>query len=444
VWTLYAILLDSFRLQGAINFPDGVSPTDEVFSPRNRECYFRNNGAVPKRGILSWGSPTQGKMNRRLDLLKKLSQVVSHQESGVDTLKDILNNIWKTLFAERSVFAKYFRSDHVRDEGTVYRLRYDFYELVPNLPGRPPAAAWWRCDRCGAVSLHNLRGICPTYRCDGHLEVCNPAAAFADNHYRQLYLGLRPIHLAVEEHTAQLTGEAAARLQEKFVQGEVNVLSCSTTFELGVDVGELEAVLLRNVPPETANYIQRAGRAGRRTDATAFALTFCQRRSHDLSYFQEPERMISGRVQSPYFELLNEKIIRRHIHAVALGIFFCQHPELFGNVASFFFSNANQENAGPEEVQILLEQHPALVQETLQRLVPPALQATLDLQGWGWLSELFDQEKGRLHIAALEVRTARVRSSAVPPRSADPASAHRYRQRAAMSHPRACDPSRRP
>src|SRR5262249_13383693 len=153
----------------------------------------------------------------------------------------------------------------------------------------------WRCKRCGSISLHNLKGVCPTYRCDGHLEACDPTATFADNHYRQLYLGIEPLRMTVEEHTAQLTGEAAARLQEKFVQGEVNVLSCSTTFELGVDVGELEAVLLRNVPPETANYIQRAGRAGRRTDATAFALTFCQRRSHDLTHFQEPERMISGR-----------------------------------------------------------------------------------------------------------------------------------------------------
>jgi ATP-dependent helicase YprA (DUF1998 family) len=404
-WTLYAILLDSFRLQGAIGFPDGVSPADEAFSPRNRECYFRNNGAVPNRGILSWSSPARGKMNRRLDFFKRLSRTVSDQEGEEERLKEILNGIWRSLSSQGSPFVQYFRTDNIQNEGAVYRLRHDFHEIVPNVPSAQSDVPWWQCDRCGSVSLHNLRGVCSTYRCDGHLEICNPSVTFAGNHYRRLYLGIKPIRMAVEEHTAQLTGEAAARLQEKFVQGEVNVLSCSTTFELGVDVGELEAVLLRNVPPETANYIQRAGRAGRRTDATAFALTFCQRRSHDLTHFQEPERMIAGRVQPPYFELLNEKIIRRHVHAVALGMFFRQHPEIFGSVDSFFFPNSGQDSAGPERLQAFLEQHPASLREALHRIVPSDLQATLDVQGWGWLSELFDQQKGRLHIAAVKVRT---------------------------------------
>lgn len=405
-WTLYAILLDSFRFQSAISFPDGVSPADEAFSPRNREYYFRNNSADVKQRILSWSSPARGKLNRRLDFLGRLSQVTSGQKGKEDDLKAMLNNIWqKTLFVQGSVFAKYFRPDHVQGKGTVYRLRHDYYEIVPNIPGSTSEAPWWRCNRCGGISLHNLKGVCPTYRCDGRLDVCDPAATFTDNHYRRLYLGIEPIRMAVEEHTAQLTGEAAARLQERFVQGEVNVLSCSTTFELGVDVGELEAVLLRNVPPETANYIQRAGRAGRRTDATAFALTFCQRRSHDLTHFQEPKRMIAGRVQPPYFELLNEKIIRRHVHAVALGMLFRQHPELFGSVESFFFPVSNKDGAGPERFQAFLDQCPPSLQEALYRIVPPDLQATLDIQGWKWLSELFDQQRGRLYLATVEVRT---------------------------------------
>ena len=72
------------------------------------------------------------------------------------------------------------------------------------------------------------------------------------------------------------------------------MLSCSTTFELGVDVGELQAVLLRNMPPTTANYIQRAGRAGRRSGTAALVVTYAQRRSHDLSRYAEPETMLTG------------------------------------------------------------------------------------------------------------------------------------------------------
>ena len=400
-WELYALLLSSFRLQGAINFPDGVDPTDEAFTPRNREYYFRDNTSVPKRGILSWGSPAQGRRNRRLDLLTKLLPALNGQAGKAKDLKKTLSGIWKSL-VHNSAVASYFRQDQVKGEGTVYRLRHEFYEIVPNLPQLAADVPWWRCKRCGNVSLHNLRHVCPTYGCDGVLELCDPAAAFADNHYRRLYLGLKPIRMTVEEHTAQLTGQAAAELQDKFVRGEVNTLSCSTTFELGVDVGELEAVLLRNVPPETANYIQRAGRAGRRTDATAFSLTFCQRRSHDLAYFQEPERIISGRVQPPYFELRNEKIIRRHVNAVALGMFFQHRPEFFGNVEAFFFPSAP---AGPEQFRTFLEQHPPLLQDALRRIVPDELQDTLDVEGWGWGGELFDQTQGRLYLATEEVRT---------------------------------------
>ena len=396
---LYALLLSSFRLQGAVSFPDSVEPTDEAFAPRNREYYFRDNTSVRGKHILSWRSPAHGKKNRRLDLLTKLSRTLAN---GVAKEAETLAGIWRNLVDKNSAFADYFRQDNKRAEGIVYRLRHDYYEIVPNIDQTHSGVPWWRCKRCGNISLHNLREICPTYGCDGKLEACEPAAAFKDNHYRQLYLGLTPVGMTVEEHTAQLTGEAAAALQDKFTRGEVNTLSCSTTFELGVDVGELEAVLLRNVPPETANYIQRAGRAGRRADATAFSLTFCQRRSHDLTYFQEPERIISGRVRPPYFELRNEKIIRRHAHAVALGMFFQQHPNFFGDVKAFFFPS---DPAGPEQFQTFLEQRPRLLQEALHWIVPAELQDTLDITGWGWVGELFDEPQGRLHLATEEVRT---------------------------------------
>ncbi|MGQ4334766.1 helicase-related protein [Streptomyces hayashii] len=100
-------------------------------------------------------------------------------------------------------------------------------------------------------------------------------------------------------------------MQGEFVRGQVNALSCSTTFELGVDVGELQAVVLRNMPPSTANYVQRAGRAGRRADSAALVLTYAQRRPHDLSRFAEPERMIAGEVRAPIVPVDNVRIDRR-------------------------------------------------------------------------------------------------------------------------------------
>ena len=130
--------------------------------------------------------------------------------------------------------------------------------------------------------------------------------------------------LVAREHTAQLTSVYAARTQQEFLRGAVNVLSCSTTFELGVDVGELQSIVLRNMPPTTANYVQRAGRAGRRTKSAALVVTYAQRRSHDLSKFQDPESMIAGKLRAPYVPLANERIDRRHAHSVALAAFFRQ------------------------------------------------------------------------------------------------------------------------
>ena len=131
-----------------------------------------------------------------------------------------------------------------------------------------------------------------------------------------------PVPLSASEHTGQLTSIEAAEIQQRFIRGEINALSCSTTFELGVDVGELQSVVLRNMPPTTANYVQRAGRAGRRTDSAALIVTYAQRRSHDLSQYQNPVTMVAGEVRAPYVPLGNERIDRRHAHSVALAAFF--------------------------------------------------------------------------------------------------------------------------
>src|SRR5208282_1822298 len=107
----------------------------------------------------------------------------------------------------------------------------------------------------------------------------------------------------------------AREFQREFRDGKIHVLSCSTTFELGVDLGDLDTVFLRNVPPEAFNYAQRVGRSGRRRGYPGFALTYCRRNSHDLYHFVEPERILSGKVRPPALSLQNEKIITRHIVA---------------------------------------------------------------------------------------------------------------------------------
>ncbi len=282
-----------------------------------------------------------------------------------------------------------------RGAGVIYRMRPEYWELRPGILN--PELTWYYCDTCHNLTLTNLRGVCPTYRCPGTLRGCRPEDIFSDNHYRKLYTTIEPIGMEVKEHTAQLTSEAAAELQTQFIQGAVNVLSCSTTFELGVDVGELEAVLMRNVPPTAANYVQRAGRAGRRTTSTAFALTFAQRRSHDLTHFNDPIALVSGEVGTPHFTVANEKIVKRHIYATALASFWKRHPRTFGNVESFFFDGAER---GPEMFAAFLDGRPAGLQRSLCRIVPESMRMGLGVDDWSWVKGLLGDDNGVLMMAA--------------------------------------------
>ena len=158
------------------------------------------------------------------------------------------------------------------------------------------------------------------------------------DHPRDLYQEDLPDSLVVEEHTAQIDHEKAREFQKRFRDGKIHVLSCSTTFELGVDLGDLDVTFLRNIPPESFNYIQRVGRVGRRTGIPDFAITYCRRNSHDIYHFNDPVRMIRGRVFPPVLDLHNEKIISRHMTAAALSVFFRKNRDRFKSVESLLIN----------------------------------------------------------------------------------------------------------
>lgn len=395
VWTLYQVLLDSFRMRGAICFPEGVSLQDEGVAPRPREFFFTDG--MTGQGVLSWSPTGRGRMNGRLDYVMRVIRLGLGRELSEGEHLEALRGIWRSLQLEHSgsPWATMFTARRLPGGGFGYQMQPSAWQVVCG----SGAAAWYRCSKCQNLTLLNLRGVCPTYRCDGTLQPFDPDAEFAPNHYRRLYQTMRPAPLIVEEHTAQLTGQAASELQRRFVQGEVNVLSCSTTFEMGVDVGQLEAVFLRNVPPSAANYVQRAGRAGRRTEAAAFAVTYAQRRPHDLAHFHDPKMLVSGRIRAPHIEVRNEKIIRRHMYAVALAAFFRYAPDTFGTVGTFFF-----ERQGPEALHGFLAGRPVQVLEALRRIVPAELQGQLRIDDWAWVDDLLNQDRGALTLAAEAVR----------------------------------------
>ena len=122
--------------------------------------------------------------------------------------------------------------------------------------------------------------------------------------------------LEAREHTAQVTSEERQEREERFRQGDLPLLFCSPTMELGVDISQLNLINLRNVPPTPANYAQRSGRAGR-VGQPALVFTYCAGRSpHDQYFYREPAMMVAGTVAPPSIDLRNRDLIRSHVHAL--------------------------------------------------------------------------------------------------------------------------------
>ena len=400
-WSLVQILIDSLRYQGIVSFGEfGIEHSDEIFKPRNVDCYLRGSGSNPKKRVFSW-QPAEHRTNKRLDYLcRLLVRRGQPEEEAQKHAMQALKKLWDAVMHPNAPLATLFES------GLTHLGESNLWRLKPN---------WWqvslasdfdvlRCETCGTVSAFAVENVCPLTNCKGEMQKYTHGAR-TKNHYHNLFTTMKPVPLAIREHTAQLTKDEAFRAQQDFITGKVNMLSCTTTFEMGVDVGDLQCVFMRNMPPNPGNYIQRAGRAGRRADSAAIIVTYAQRRSHDYAYFDRWDLMVKGAVRPPVIRINNVKIARRHVHAEALAEYYRHQPDAFKDNLESLFDPAITRM---DELLHFVSERPPHLKEKLKRFIPSKLHEELGLDSWAWLDGSKGDEEVRRESFCERLRKAKV------------------------------------
>lgn len=342
----------------------------------------RRKAFIPTRASLS---------NKRLDYVSKLAHTCTPSISE-EKIIPFLKGIWNRILT-------YPEYEILLPADGAYRVNVERLNLSCD-------TKWYRCKSCKKITTHNVRNVCPTYKCDGMLEQIEPDQLFADNHYYRMYQEMEIRPLRIVEHSAQLSKETAYEYQKEFKNKQLDVLSCSTTFEMGVDVGSLETVFMRNMPPSPANYAQRAGRAGRSALSAAFALTFCNKNNHDFTFFNEPTRMIKGKIVPPAFQTNNAKIAIRHVYASAMSFFWKQRDDLFATAEVMFGNGKTDLGEGFDAFKEYLMEKPEDLKQFLLSCLPKALSDEFGIKDFKWVDRLIgdspDQEPGIMTKAFME------------------------------------------
>ncbi len=297
------VLLSFIRQRKAFTLPKGRVQADapafgrvtaDIAYVLRREGIRNTNGWLPKAN--------SGKDNVVTDYLCRALQV-SREQAPI-----IGEKIWEFL-TQRALL--------IENKG-AWKLDHERLFVGPAAPESRHV-----CNRCGIVTAYSARNCCPRKECDGLLEqqafdadTANIIARWVAGKGQPQFSTLKS-----EEHTAQIEKNLAKQIEDKFRDEGVNLLSSTTTFEMGINIGDLQKVLLRNAPPSSANYVQRVGRAGRGKEKNSVCVTLCRRTKYDADAWNNPPRLMSGAVRAPTVFIQNKVIAQRHFNALVFSRF---------------------------------------------------------------------------------------------------------------------------
>jgi len=282
------------------------------FDPRIKHKVRRNITSIQRLGV-----------NKDGGFPKRYEKLLAEQGYSEEQIKDIFEKFVR--FTQKGEDDNEF--NYLNPE--VVTLKYGVHNK------------WYKCPSCGRIFPFKLWHKCALC-CKGEPKEMTEKEFQGVDFWRKPVLdaimgkkNALMTRINTEEHTAQLshkdqrldmwstTEEYEMRFQNVYIddQGPVDILSCTTTMEVGIDIGSLTAVGLRNIPPMRENYQQRAGRAGRRSSAISTIVTYTDNGPHDSYYFNNPDKIITGEPRTPGIDIDNSKLIYRHLNVIYVSEF---------------------------------------------------------------------------------------------------------------------------
>lgn len=316
------LILDYIRRKNVIS--DNLMRTQWFYTDREvREGIVSAENIYPR--VISYEKISDPQLSKYYSItyvasnLRSGAQVIVKKaiKKEPDLINNFLEELWKTLknkkiFVEGHVYKYYNNKKRDVDlPGDVVQINIEKLGII-----KPQTR--YKCTTCGKSHSKLLpTRLCPEYRCSGKTI---ESGIEKDNYDVVQYTQMSFVPLKSSEHSAQVSKEDRQEIEREFkkINGRYNCLVCTPTLELGVDLGKLEMVLLRNAPPAPSNYAQRAGRAGRR-HRIAVIFTYCQKTAHDRYFFDKPNKMIGGEIRLPAFSMNNDLLVRKHAHSVILS-----------------------------------------------------------------------------------------------------------------------------
>ncbi len=327
VWPAFlSALLDSVRVDGAITLGDSTLDQTCHYFPLgvwvSLKSRFRNS-LIPLIG--------KTERARRTVFATAVLRAIKCPEANLDA--DLL---LKVAFESLLALAKSKKYDWIEaaprasaDAGSVDAIRLVFGGLYLRRPVNP-----YRCLITGSVWPRSVCAQSPSANGQSELVKTTHEELDVDKRLgrvrRELFDRVTfELGVWAEEHSAQLDSTENRRLQDLFSIGARNVLSATTTLELGIDIGGLSGVMLGNVPPGRANYQQRGGRAGRRADGSALVAMYARDNAYNQAVFRDFSAFFHRDLRRPTVLLDRERFGRRHLHAYLIGEFFrtIYHPD---------------------------------------------------------------------------------------------------------------------